>query len=293
MNPQAKTIQIFLPTGEPRGIRIAELTTRIVQAVLVPRSELVTARDRNELNHVAVYFLFGEPEDAAKPRVYIGQTEDARTRLDRHNREKDFWRTAILGISKTQSFTQAHIRYLEWYCVKKAREVNRFDLENDQPCTRPFVPEPMEADILDSFETLSVLVSTLGYPLFEPIVKTETTEKFFCRSRDADATGELVEDGFVVRKGSIARKEIVPSAQEAVTGMRGRLLDGGILAEEDGHLVFAQDYLFSSPSGAAAIVLGRTANGWIEWKDATGRTLNDAKRMSSTVTLDPTDDQEC
>lgn len=82
---QPKTIQIFLPTGEPRGIRVAELTTRIVQAVAIPRSDLTTAKARAELDHVAVYFLFGESEGAAKPIVYIGQTEDVRKRLDQHN----------------------------------------------------------------------------------------------------------------------------------------------------------------------------------------------------------------
>ena len=75
---QAKTLQIFLPTGEPRGIRIAEIPTRIVQAVLIPRSELTEAKKRKELDHVAVYMLFGELEEAAKPLVYIGQTEDPR-----------------------------------------------------------------------------------------------------------------------------------------------------------------------------------------------------------------------
>src|SRR5947208_537119 len=104
-NPQAKTLQIFLPTGEPRGIRIAELTTRIVQAVLIPRSELATAKGRPELDQPAVYFLFGDSEEAAKPFVYVGQTEDVRKRLDYHNGKKDFWQTAVLVISKTQSFT--------------------------------------------------------------------------------------------------------------------------------------------------------------------------------------------
>ena len=97
-NSQAKTLQIFLPTGEPRGIRIAEVTTRIVQAVLIPRSELAEAKKRSELDHVAAYMLFGELEDAAKPLVYIGQTENPRKRLDYHNANKDFWRTAVLGI---------------------------------------------------------------------------------------------------------------------------------------------------------------------------------------------------
>ena len=78
---QAKTIQIFLPTGEPRGIRIAEFTIRTVQAVLIPRSELAEAKARSELDQIAVYFLFGDSEGSAKPIVYISQTEDVRKRL--------------------------------------------------------------------------------------------------------------------------------------------------------------------------------------------------------------------
>lgn len=40
MKTIGKTIQIYCPNGEPRGVRIAEITTRIVQAVVVPRAKL-------------------------------------------------------------------------------------------------------------------------------------------------------------------------------------------------------------------------------------------------------------
>ncbi len=113
----AKTIQIYLPAGEPRGIRIAEITTRIVQAVLIPRSDLAQGKLRKELDLPGIYFLFGEGEDEAKPIVYIGQTEDARKRFDSHNKTKTFWKTAIfcrhrsrrrergtLGASQTRLF---------------------------------------------------------------------------------------------------------------------------------------------------------------------------------------------
>ena len=42
MTPAARpqTIQIFLPLGDPRGIRVAEITTRIVQLIEVPRPQL-------------------------------------------------------------------------------------------------------------------------------------------------------------------------------------------------------------------------------------------------------------
>ena len=124
------------------------MVSRIVQAVLIPRSDLAEAKKRPELDNVAVYFLFGEADDQAKPIVYIGQTENVRERLDNHNSKKDFWRTAVLGISRTQSFTQAHIRWLEWYCVQQAEAAGRYVLDNDQTPREPFVPEPMESDLL-------------------------------------------------------------------------------------------------------------------------------------------------
>ena len=52
-----------------------------------------------------------------------------------------------------------------------------------------------------------------------------------------------------------------------------QLVANGVLAEEKGRYRFTQDYTFSSPSLAAQVVLGRSANGRTEWKDPTGKTL--------------------
>ncbi len=243
-NPEAKTIQIFLPTGESRAMRVAELTTRIVQAVLIPRADLREAKGRSELDRVAVYFLFGESDEQAKPIVYIGQTEDVRKRLDSHNSNKDFWKTVVLGISKTDSFTQAHIRYLEWYCIQQTQSCGRFLLDNDQRPTKPYVTEPMEADLLDVFTTLSTLLSTLGFPVFEPLVARNSSEQFFIRGKDVNATGELFEDGFVVRAGALVRRTIAKSATTTVTSLRDKLRESDVLVEEDDQLRFAQNYLF-------------------------------------------------
>ena len=276
----AKTIQIYLPTGEPRGIRIADITTRLVLAVLIPRSELASGKTRWELDHAGVYFLFGEDEDGAKPIVYIGQTEDARKRLDSHNKTKTFWKAAVFCISKSQNFTQAHIRYLEWYCMQQAKDVGRYALDNGQlPPNSTHVTEPMIAELLDIFDTMRMLISTLGYPVFEPIVKPSTpSHLFFVRGGGSDGKGELVEDGFVVFEGSRARIEIVPSATSALKPQRDKLIASVVMEERDGEYIFTQDFLFSSPSTAAAVVLGRSANGWIEWKDDHGQTLSNVYR---------------
>lgn len=54
-----QTIQVFLPSGDARGIRVAEVTTRIVQAIEVPRNMLSDFFSMSESKQVAVYLLFG------------------------------------------------------------------------------------------------------------------------------------------------------------------------------------------------------------------------------------------
>ena len=276
------TIQIYLPNGEPRGVRIAEMTTRTVQAVLIPQTQLKDARERPELDQVAVYFLFGQHDDQALPICYIGQTEDLRTRLDRHSNEKEFWNTAVVAVSKTHAFTPAHIRWLEWYCIQQAQTIGRFSLDNSQMPREPFVTEPLRDDCLDAFENIGILLTALGFPLFEPASKVTTRELFTVRGPNANGKGTLVEDGFLVCKGSLCRKEVVESAQRQVETARSRLIESGILKDHnDDQYVFTEDFIFSSPSGAAIVILGRSANGWVEWKDDQGLTLHERKRVTS------------
>ena len=126
MNPTPKTIQIFLPSGDPRGLRIAEITTRIVQVIEVPRSLLQEFIKRPESGQVALYFLIGDEGDGTDPEVYLGQTGDLRTRLVSHNQKKDFWQRALVLISRTNSLTQTHALFLEWYCLQAARTAGRY-----------------------------------------------------------------------------------------------------------------------------------------------------------------------
>lgn len=119
-------------------------------------------------------------------------------------------------------------------------------------------------------------------------------EEYELKGPDADARGVFMDNGFVVKAGSVARRETAPSGK-SVTTVHQRLLAERVLEEYGGKLRFAQDHLFSSPSGAAAAVLGRTANGWISWKRADGQTLSEIKRVSrntQTQLLDDTKRQE-
>lgn len=169
--------------------------------------------------------------------------------------------------------------------MQRAKEVARYTLDNGQvPDNSTYVPEPMEAELLDVFETVSTLVSTLGYPVFEPLARSVVSgPRFYCRSRGCDASGELVEDGFVVFRGSKSRIDPTASMPEPIGNRRKAMLEAGIIEVMNGVYVFQQDYLFPSPSNAAAVVLGASANGWNEWKDANGKTLSEVHRDTQEV----------
>lgn len=110
---------------------------------------------------------------------------------------------------------------------------------------------------------------------------SESTSRYRIRATEAEATGYPTAEGFVVCEGSIARKTIVPSARASnLPRERENLLAAGVLKEFDGHYQFMRDHKFDTPSGAAAMVLGRTSNGWKDWKHSDGRTLSEVRRVS-------------
>jgi hypothetical protein len=298
-NPQ--TIQIYLPSGDPRGIRIASLTTSIVQIVEVPRALLSEFQSMPESKQTAMYVLVGDDlEELDQPIAYVGRTGWVGSRLSQHHSDPkmDFWNRALVVTSLTQSFTSTHAEYLEWAGIQTAVEAGRYSLKNGTGGTKPHTPAPLEADCKQIFEILRVLVATLGQPVFEPFVMskpgvtgTSTTqgavvaepELFFCRSTAYDATAQYTSEGMVVLKGSKARVEIAPSAADAkgsLSKMRSFLLEDGALKQDGDRLVFQRDVLFKSPSGASDAVTGSSTSGWNMWKTKEGKTLDELKRKA-------------
>jgi Domain of unknown function (DUF4357) len=287
MTTNAKTIQIFLPSGDPRGIRVAEITTRIVRVIEIPRSLIGDFLKMPEAGQVGVYFLFGDSDDAESMQLYIGQSGGVGDRLVSHNKSKDFWNRALVAVSLTNSFTQTHGLYLEWISIRDAIEASRYTLENGNAGTQPYTPAPLQADCHEIHETIGTLIATLGYPAFVPVRKPSanaeeaTQELFYCKGPGASGVGVYTEEGFVVLKGSTARRDNVPSiVGYSEERFRQKLLDEQVTKVEGSSLIFTRDYLFKSPSRAALAVLGRSSNGWVEWKDKDGRTLDELKRQN-------------
>jgi len=285
MSNTPKTIQIFLPSGEPHGIRIAEITTRIVQVIEVPRSLLGDFLAMEQSSQVGVYFLIGEASEDGTRLAYVGQTGDLRARLCNHNQKKDFWDRALVLVSRTNSLTQTHALFLEWHALKQIRDAGRFADDNGNAGSRPHTPAPLEAECLEIFETGHTLISSLGFPLFDRVVSASSppaaAETLYCCSpgTGVDARGLYTAEGFVVLEGSIAREAMTPSTTPAQRQWRQRLLDRGVMrADGHGALVFTRDHLFQTPSAAAIAVMARRANGWTEWKNAAGLTLHQLQR---------------
>lgn len=284
MSPTAKTIQIFLPGGDPRGIRVAEITTRIVQVIEVPRSLLEDFFKMPESGQVAVYFLVAHSEDGEDPKVYVGQSGDLEARLTIHNKKRDFWQRALVLVSKTNSLTQTHALFLEWFCLQAVRKADRYVAENGNAGTKPHTPAPLEADCHEIFDTASTLLATLGFPMFDTVAPSASSptkgDPFYCKSGGINGRGLYTTEGFVVLRGSEGKRANVPTLSEANQRFRQRLIDGGIMKSQGEAVVFTKDHLFGSPSMAALALLGRTSNGWKEWKDANGRTLDEVKRSN-------------
>ncbi|WP_375585249.1 GIY-YIG nuclease family protein [Cyclobacterium xiamenense] len=275
-----KTIKLFLIDGEPNGRMTCELSNWTGKAYKIPRIKIKDCSDRPDLLNPGIYLLFGKDE-TGKDLVYIGEAETVFKRLIQQLTQKDFWNEAIVFISKDENLNKAHIKYLENRLFELAKIVNRYHIENATIPTQSSIAESDRAEMEEFIENIKTLINTLGHKVFEvkrelKTPRQEASETFFIKAaRGADAKGEPTSDGFVVFLGSKAANSIVPSMTDNFKRLREQLIENGILVRNENWLEFSEDYVFSSPSTAAVMVMGRNANGLTEWKLNSGITLKE------------------
>jgi len=282
---QSATIKLFLPLGDPKRLRTAELSNWSGKAIAAPRTDLDLLLQREELSKPGVYFLLGADPETGKSMAYIGEAEAVADRLKQH-KVKEFWSSAIAFVSKDENLTKSHIRYLEGRLIETAKEVARYKLQNSQGSGAK-LPESDLNDMEVFLERVSQLLPVLGSELLSPVtVKKESgpvEPRYTCSMKGALARGERTPNGFAVFKGSTAATQLRASVQKNgpwIVSLREQLLNEGALIEENGFLVFTKDVEFSSPSAAAAVVHGGNAAGPIAWKTEDGRTLKEIEENS-------------
>lgn len=276
------SIRIFLAEGSPTGLRIVEKSNWIGQGIVFPRSGYSEVKGRSEFGKSGVYVVGGPSEGSGRDRIYIGEGDPVRPRLDSHFTKKDFWTWGFIFISKDNNLNKAHVQYLEARLCELADSAKRVELDNGNKPERPSLSEAEQAEMDAFLAEMLVCFPVLGVTAFEsPAPSTAGSRIYITKARGADAKGFESEGGFVVQAGSVLCSDEAESIPPSLSTTRKELVDAGVIAARGDQLVMTQDYVFGSPSTAAGVVLGRSANGRIEWKDKAGRTLKEIQEVAS------------
>lgn len=282
------TIKLFLPRGDAKSLRTAEISNWTGKAVAAPRTELDELLAREELDKAGVYILTGNDPITNAPHAYIGEAEVIRERLKQH-KAKEFWVSAIVFVSKDENLTKAHVRHLESLILAEATKVGRVTLEQNQAGGSRLPEsdrEDMEVFLARIRQLLPVLGSDILAPIAQPATKTQPGGILFCRIKNAEARGQRTANGFVVFQGSTAVLEERPHAENSpwITNQRKQLIAEGVLVQKDGLLAFTKDAEFTSPSAAAVVIQGGNANGLTAWKTTDGKSLKQLDEIAVTST---------
>jgi len=162
------TIKIFVPEGDPEGVRIIDRLSSTGIFFAFPRMKWGQLRNRQELNQAGIYILSGyaDPEDEL-PTIYVGQADVVRNRIDQHIKNKDFWDKAVIFVSANMN--AAHARWLEYALVKRVIEANRSKLDNSNNPQEPSISESEKADmkifLKEIYQTLPLVeINTFEIP---------------------------------------------------------------------------------------------------------------------------------
>ena len=271
------SLQIYLPSGSTEGIWIVQKSNWTGIGLVIPRNHFNEARQRSEINSPGVYTLVGPAlGESFDQRIYIGESDNVRQRLENHLSQKDFWNKAVVFTAKDGSLNKAHIQQIEYRLLKLAREAGRSEVDNGNAGKASVISESESAMTEGFLQEMLTLYPITGLNAFglttEQVVGAENL--LHCAGPDAQAEGYETADGFVVKAGALFRRQSVSSrAPRMIKRIESMISDGILVVENEKQLRLKTDHLFSSPSMAADCVLGRSANGRTDWKRQDGKTL--------------------
>lgn len=282
-----KSINLFLMDGDPNGRIKCTLANWTGVAYKIPRTMLDEARNIDALKQTGVYLLFGADPTTDEPVVYIGQAAARKNglgilnRWEEHKRDtdKDWWNEAVALTTRDNSFGQTEISYLENRFRNMAFEAGRYQVMNGNDPALGNITEEKESEMDEFISYARLIVGTLGYKVFEPLLAkkrvVEVVEApedggpiFTFRYGKVKATGTRTSEGFVVMAGSHISPTMTKSVPGSVVKNREKYA-ASITA--DG--VITKDLLFTSPSAAAGFAGGASLSGNVTWQLPDGRTL--------------------
>ncbi len=271
---ETSVITMILKNGMPTGIVQCNLDEWIGVSYKIPRNRLNEAKELKNIDNTGVYILFGVDEETGEDRAYIGEAENIYKRLMQHNKTKDFWNDCLVFVSQNNSLNKAHIKFIENKLYNRAKEVERFIIENDTKPTKSSLDGADEIRAIKFYEKIILLTAVYGYHIFDKILTVQEVneeEIYYINSIGLKATGTQTEEGFIVFKGSQSSEEFKKASSQSLRNKWNELRNQKIV--DNG--IFLKDIIFSSSSTAAAMILGRNANGLREWKNKDGKSLKE------------------
>jgi hypothetical protein len=278
------SVHIFIPSGEPEGLRIVEKSNWIGRGVVFPRSLFSEARKHPELKRFGVYVLWGPGESEQLPIVYVGEGR-VLSRLRKHVKEKDFWTHAAVFTSRDLYLTKSHVEYLEARLITLARDAKRCELDNSGGRPLPDLSEADKAAAESFLADVLLCLPMVGVNAFEMATGAKGRTLYLkAKTKGIDARGIDAPEGFIVLADSTAAKSESGSIRDYLSKYRRDLIKKKVLTTQGRVLRLTQNWSFESPSRAAGVFLGREADGRIEWKDAEERTLKSIQEAEASET---------
>lgn len=272
----SKKLEIIYHNGQPDGIRSIRRHLSTMTTYVIPRPLLSEAKKLTGINRPGIYYLISENDDNKIAQIYIGQTRNGVSRLDDHNRSKDFWNKAIMFLADSKTFSLDMISGLEAYAIGKATEAKRYKVENTVN-PRYEIDEYDLPLIEEVYEEIKFIMATQGYKMeISPNTLNEANILHTTRN-SVHALGIYDGDQFEVLEGSqidMSRK----CHSEKVEKQRQTAVQNGNIIKNGEKYILNVSIPFTSPSTAAMFVLGGSTNGWVEWKSKDGKTLDELFR---------------
>lgn len=272
----SKKLETIYHNGQPDGIRSIRRNLSTMTVYVIPRPLLAEAKTISGINRPGIYYLINESDDNTIAQIYIGQTRNGIARLDDHNRSKDFWNKAIMFLADSKTFTLDMISGLEKFAILKAQESKRYKVENTV-VPKYEIDEYDMASVEEIYDEIQFVMGTQGYKMDDAKSSINEADVLHTTRNGITAFGVYDGEKFEVLEGSQVNLDKKVNL-ERYNKQRTELLESGSISKIDGKYFLNVILDFNTPSGASDFILGGSTNGWTEWKNKNGKTLDELFR---------------
>ena len=198
--PKPYTIRLFVPEGDPSTFKIIDKMNWTGIGLELSRDSWSKHKSRKEFEQAGVYILFGYQEGDDLPTLYIGQGDGVRSRIDSHEKNKEFWDKVLVFVSSNRGLNRAHITWLEWALIQRAQDLGRCKLDNNSTPSEPILTESEKADTKEFLNEILSIFPLVEIKVFEKAKKIEVAAQKDKTFTKKDAQNTIIvpaqEDGF-------------------------------------------------------------------------------------------------